>query len=202
MVLKCKYLWTAGLLAGLTLAAGCSSDHPEGYDEQRPDVGSLSPDDRGLQSRDVLAASDQMAHDLLTDPALNQSQTQWTMAIGHFEDMTTDKTFATNYDIFLERLRTEISMKGQGRITLIENKDNFHQIRDSELDGPTDRMGQGPGGNSQPAPAAINPDYTLYGKAYDMPNIGTNFYMLEFTIQNNQTRVQVWSREYEVKVSR
>jgi hypothetical protein len=84
---------------------------------------------------------------------------------------------------------------------LIENKDNFHQIRDSELEGPGDQFGQGPGG-PQPAPQAISPEYTLYGKAFDMPNAATNYYLLEFTIQNNQTREQVWSREYEVKVTR
>jgi hypothetical protein len=194
-------LCTAGLLIAAALAAGCSQEQPQSYDEQRPDTGSLSPYDRGLQSKDVLAASDQMAQDLLTDPQLNQSRTQWTLAIGHFEDMTTDRTFATNYDIFLERLRGEISEKGQGRITLIENKENFNAIRDSEVEGAGDKYGQGPGGPS-PAPAAINPDYIMYGKAMDMPNMSTNYYLLEFTIFNANTRVQVWSRQYEVKTSR
>ena len=50
--------------------------------------------------------------------------------------------------------------------------------------------------------AAINPDYIMYGKAMDMPNNSTNFFLLEFTIFNAQTRVQVWSRHYEVKTSR
>ena len=84
----------------------------------------------------------------------------------------------------------------------IENKAEFHAIRDSELEGTPDKFGQGPGGNSQPAPQAINPDYIMYGKALDMPNRTTDYFLLEFTIFNAQTRVQVWSRHYEVKVSR
>jgi hypothetical protein len=141
----------------------------------------------------VMAASDQMAQDLLTDPQLNQSRTQWTMAIGHFDDLTTDRTFATNYDIFLERLRSLISQKGQGRITLIENKERYHAIVNSEVDG---------AGSQQPTPAAINPDYIMTGKAMDMPNNSTNYFLLEFTIVNAQTRVQVWTRQYEVKTSK
>ena len=201
MVFGRKTLLTAGLFA--VAAAGCSQDKPERYAEKRPDPGTLVDEDRGLESKDVLAASDQMAHDLLTNPRLNASRTQWTMAVGHFEDMTRDKSFDTNFDIFIERLRSELSEKGEGRITLIENKENFHAIRDSELEGPApDKFGQGPNaGGACPRPA-INPDYILYGKAIDMPNRTTNFYELQFDVFNTQTREQVWSRHYEVKVLR
>jgi hypothetical protein len=193
-----KRLWILGLLAVGGLLVGCSDEKPEGA---RPDPGNLSADDSGLQSKDVLAASDQMASDLLTDPGLNSSSKQWTMVVGHFEDQTTDRSFATNYDIFLARLRTIISQKSGGRIALIDNKDQFHQIRDSELEGSGDTYGQGPGG-SQPAPQAINPDYSMIGKAYDMPNRSTIYFMLEFDVTNLQTRQLVWSRQYEVKVAR
>jgi hypothetical protein len=194
--------WIAcGLLIGLGLTVGCSDDKPESYSEQRPDVSAVSPEDRGLQSKDVLAASDQMATDLLTDPQLNQSRTQWTLAITGFEDLTTDRSFSTNYDIFMERLRSLLSEKGQGRITLIENKATFNQLRNQELEGSGDQFGQGPAGGA-PAPQAINPDYIMHGTVMDMPNRGTNYFLLEFTITNAQTRVQVWSRHYEVKTSR
>jgi Peptidoglycan-synthase activator LpoB len=186
-----KALWIMSLLV---LVAGCGPDKPQDYADRRPDPGNLVTDDSGLQSKDVLAASDQMAQDLLTSPQLNQSVSQWTLALGHFEDLTTDKSFSTNYDIFIERLRSILSEKGQGRITLIENKENFHAIRNSELEGPDQ--------SDQPAPQAVNPDYIMYGKALDMPNRSTNYFLLQFTIFNSRTRVQVWSRHYEVKVAR
>jgi hypothetical protein len=189
-----------GLLLGLGLSVGCSEDKPESYSEQRPSVSSLSEDDRGLQSKDVLAASDQMASDLLTDPRLNQSRTQWTMVVTSFEDNTIDKSFSTNYDIFMERLKSLLSEKGSGKIALIENKAAFHKIRDNELEGNGDQFGQGPGG--QPAPQAINPDYGLTGTATDMPNRSTNYFLLNFEVVNLKTRELVWSRHYEVKVSR
>jgi len=202
MALKYKELGMISLTLAAAVMAGCSDDKPESYADKRPDAGALVAEDSGLESKDVLAASDQMAQDLLTSPELNQSRAQWTMTIGAFEDQTTDRSFSTNYNIFLERLRTLVSEKGGGKITLIENKAEFHAIRDSELEGTPDKFGQGPGGNSQPAPQAINPDYIMYGKALDMPNRTTNYFLLEFTIFNAQTRVQVWSRHYEVKVAR
>ena len=42
----------------------------------------------------------------------------------------------------------------------------------------------------------------LYGKAYDMPNRSTNFFMLEFNVTNLHLRTQVWTRVYQVKTSR
>ena len=47
-------------VASLLLAMGCSEDRPHSYGQQRGDVDSLSPDDSGLQSKDVVAASDQI----------------------------------------------------------------------------------------------------------------------------------------------
>ncbi len=53
-----------------------------------------------------------------------------------------------------------------------------------------------------PQPRGIQPDYSLYGKVYDLPNRGTSYYMVEFTLTNFNTREQVWTNAYEVKVAR
>ncbi|MGD1278388.1 MAG: hypothetical protein ABR964_14340 [Tepidisphaeraceae bacterium] len=195
--------YTAFLAMGLlaALGVGCASDNPHSYGQQRPDVGQLSSDDSGLQSKDVVACTNQLVTDLLASPTLNASPTQWTLAVENMQDMTIDRMFATNYDIFIESLRSAISEKAQGRIALIENKATFHDIRNKEMEGSSDPYGQGGGGGSA-APAAINPDYIMYGKAMDMPNRSTNFYLLQFNIFNSHTRVQVWSRTYQIKVAR
>jgi hypothetical protein len=183
------------------VGVGCSNDTPHEYGQQRPDINQLSPDDSGLQSKDVEACTSQMIQELVSSPALQASPTQWTMVVTNVDDQTTDKSFNTNYDIFIESLRASISQKAAGRIQLIENKDKFHSIRDKEIEGSSDPYKQG-GGPGTGAPAAINPDYGLYAKAFDMPNRSTNFYMLEFDVTNLQNRMQVWTRTYKVKVAR
>jgi len=186
----------AVLLAMVALGlVGCS------YQDQRPDPTKLSKDDTGLQSKDVYAATSQMVQDLMASPDLAASPVQWTMVIGQVEDQTIDRMMPVNYDIFSNALRAAISEKGMGKIALIENKAKFHQLRDQELEGNADPYKQG-GGPGTPAPAAINPDYQLNITAIDMPNRSTNFYQLTYTIFNMQTRVQVFSRTYQVKTAR
>ncbi len=58
-------LFTALAVAVASAGIGCSSDKPHGYGQQRPPVDQLDSRDRGLQSKDVVNASDQMAMDLL-----------------------------------------------------------------------------------------------------------------------------------------
>jgi hypothetical protein len=198
MIRATKSLLAMSLLAGL--GVGCTNDTPHDYGQQRSDINQLDPRDSGLQSKDVQAATSQMVQSLLALPDLNNSTRQWTLVVGNFDDQTRDRTFSTNYDIFLESLRAAISEKGQGRIQLIENRDKFHSLRDKELEGTPDQFQQG-GANSA-APAAINPDFELYGKAYDMPNRATNFFMLEYDITNLHLRTQVWTRIYQVKAMR
>ncbi|HEX2973748.1 MAG TPA: hypothetical protein VHP11_15555 [Tepidisphaeraceae bacterium] len=192
-----KSLVIIGLLVAL---AGCATDKPHEYGRQRPPVDALDDRDSGLQSKDVVSASDRMASDLLALPELRASAHQWTIVVDRFEDRTLDRQFNTNYDIFLERLRSKLSELGQGRVRLIENKARFHQIRGRELESERDDYQQGSG--NRPVPPSVQPDFALYGKALDMPNRGTNYYLLQFDLSNLQTREQVWSRAYEVKVAR
>jgi hypothetical protein len=193
-----RALTTFALISLLTaLAGGCSS-----YSDQRPDPSQLSSGDAGLQSKDVVECSNQLVTDLLASPKLNSSPTQWTLVVEDVQDQTIDHMFSTNYNIFIESMRSAISEKGQGRIQLIENKATFNNIRGNELEGSNNDPYQQGGNPGQAAPGAINPDYALYGKAIDMPNRSTNFYLLQFNIVNLHTRTQDWSRTYTVKVAR
>src|SRR5690242_18020828 len=102
-----KASMTFATLSLLALLAGCAKDRPHEYGEQRPPIGQLTPGDTGLQSKDVVDASDQLAMDLLALPELNASREQWTVAVDHVENYTTDPRF--NYDIFIERLRINLA---------------------------------------------------------------------------------------------
>jgi hypothetical protein len=194
-----RYTAVLALMA-LPLAAGCASERPD-YSQDRPPADQVDPRDRGLQGYDVIAASDKMANDLLSQKELNESRTQWTIVVDKVEDSTTDNVFRHNYDIFIERLRTKLFQLGKGRVRLIENKARFHNLQDKELEAPRDDFGQGNG--DRPAqPTAVQPDYVLYGKAIDMPNRATNYYLLQFDLTNFATREQVWTGQYEVRTAR
>src|SRR3954462_9793079 len=100
MVMK----WAKALLGiGLTafLVAGCTRDIPNDYGDQRRPVVQIDYRDNGLQSKDVVSASDLMARDLLADEGLRRASAQWVMVVDRFEDHTLDRAFNVNYDIFI-----------------------------------------------------------------------------------------------------
>jgi hypothetical protein len=207
-----KQVLFAGLLATLVLGAavGCAdTDRPTEYGRQRPPVDELDPRDRGLQSADVLKASDQIIQSLMSLPELQESPKQWTLVITGVEDNTRDRKFrGVDYNIFLERLRRNIAQQGRGRLRLIENKDRFYDTRNRELESELeggDEFGQGEssGGAGQVPPARpISPDFGLYATASDLPNRGTTYYLINFVVTNLRTREQVFVDSYEVRVSR
>lgn len=186
-------------IGALIAVAGCSQDKPHEYGQERPPVDQLDARDKGLQSKDVVSATDQLAQDLLALPELNQSKAQWTIVVDRVENHTTDPAF--NYDIFTERLRTNLSRYGHGRVALIENKAKYREVQSRELEQERDDYGQGAAPGT-PGPKGTQPDFALYGKIYEIPNRGTSYYMAEFNLTNMTNRQIVWSRPYEVKVAR
>jgi hypothetical protein len=190
----------ATLSAGLLLAiVGCYSDRPHEYGQQRPPVDRIDERDRGLQSKDVVSASDQMAMDLMALPELQDSRSRWTIVVDRVENLTAERR--QDLDIFLERLRVNLAKHGRGRVQLIENRDKLRDVQSRELEvGSSDRYGQT--GSKGGAPAGIQPDFALYGRIMEMPNRATSYFLCEFTLLDLHTREQVWTNAYEVKVLR
>lgn len=197
MLNRWKNWAVAGIVVGAA-AVGCSSDQPHEYGQARQPVDELNPDDSGLQSKDVVMAADKMSREILADPTLNASSTAWTIVVSDMNNLTTDRSYRVNFDIFLQALKGDLAQKSTGRVQLVENRDTFHQLRSKELEG-GDAPGPGPG---QPAPTPINPTYALTGTAMDMPNRATNFYQLEFKLVNLNNRTLAFDRIYQVKVAR
>ena len=194
------------VLGGALVAAGgvaCApTDRPRDYGRQRPSVDDLDSRDRGLQSRDINEAADQLAADLLSDPELNRSREQWTVVVTNIEDKTRSRQFITDYDIFLQALKARVAKQGRGRVTLVTNRDRFYNLRDRELEGGgRDEFGQG-GGGGRAAPQAVSPDFALTGVVRDLPRRGTIYYQMEFTVEDLKRRTTAWTGSYEVKVAR
>lgn len=195
--------WVAsGVVAAVAAVAGCNSDNQD-YRTQRPPVDQISPRDRGLQSKDVLDASDRMTMDLLREvPYLMDAGRPLRVVTAPVKDETIDRRGRVNYDIFIQRLKSNLSQQSGGRVTLVQNREDFNLFRDKELEGAGgDEFGQGDG-SAPRAPRARNPDYVLYGTARDLPNRSTNFYQIQFELSDLRNREIVWSRTYEVKTSR
>jgi hypothetical protein len=180
------------LSATVAIGAGCAYD----YDHERPDVGDTVAGDRRIQSRDVVEASDRVAEYLLQLPEFN-GPTRKTMVVTAIDNMTSDPFY--NYDIFIQRLRTNLGQYGRDRIMLIENRERVQGLRNDELEGPVDTFGQGDGSMQTP-PTSVQPEFALYGKITEMPNRETRYYFCEFTVTNLKTREQIPLRPFEVKV--
>jgi hypothetical protein len=190
MRVMAKTIVVVGMLAGLSAC----QHQPEGYYQQQGPVDSLSPDDRGLQSKNLVEATDQMTRDLLATPDLRNSPTKWVLVIDRTEDRTVERYFNTNYDIFLERLRGCLAKYGNNQIALAENRAKLDALRNRELDA-------GDQAAAMPNQRML-PQYAMYAKAMDLPNRSTNYYLIEFTVIDMKSGIQVWTRTYEVKTAR
>jgi hypothetical protein len=208
-MLSLRKSFAALSLAAATAVVGCASDHkPEGYHRERPDVTEINSRDRGLQSSEVVEASEKLANELLALPEVTQSPRKLTVVFTNLEDLTRSRQF--NYDIFLERLKTTMSYKGRDRIAFVTNRDKFYDTRNKELDpvrGERDDYGQGDGsrrgGVGAPPANRVQPDFALTGKVMELPNRGTDYYLFTFTLAdirgNGGTEIPL---SYEVRVRR
>lgn len=171
------------VFAGLLALTGCRE-----YKDERPPVEELDKRDKGLQSKDVVQASDQMAMDLLALPEMNASKDRWLIVVDHIENRTVNERF--DLDIFIERLRVNLAKHGKGRVQLVENRDKLRELQHQELDAPAN------------AGARTQPDFSLHGRIMEMPNIGTSYFLCQFLLTDLHSGLQIWDNQYEVKVAR
>src|SRR5690348_5736938 len=88
-MLSLRKSFAALSLAAATALAGCASDHkPEGYHRARPDITEIDSRDRGLQSSEVVEASEMLANKLLSLPEVTSSPRRLTVVFTHLEDLT------------------------------------------------------------------------------------------------------------------
>jgi len=174
------------LMLTVAVVAGGGCEHEKKH-HGRPPVDEIS-DGGGLQGKDVISASDQMAQDLLSSPDINAQHTQLLIVVDHVDNRTQSQRF--DMDIFLARLKTNLNKYGKGRVQLIENRDKLHQLQSRELE------------QGSAAAAGIQPDYALYATISELPNRDTSYFYLEFSMTNLHTRQLVWTNGYEVATYR
>lgn len=185
-------LLATGLLT-LATVVGCS-DKPHSYGQERPPVDQLDDRDRGLQSKEVVDASDLLVQKILALPEFN-GPTRRPVVVTNIENRTTSPNF--NYDIFLQRLKTNIGEHGRDRIFLVDNRTHINKVRSSELETvPADASHNG----GVPS-TSVQPEWELSGVVSELPNRGTSYYHFEFNLNNVMTRETI-PLAYEVRVGR
>jgi hypothetical protein len=180
-----------GILAlAMAGGVGCNS-----YEDERPPVDQLDDRDEGLQSKEIVNASDEMAASILSDDSINGRPERLILVVDRMDDETTT---VFPKDIFLRRLKTAIGKQGKGRVQLVENRDRLRAMQSRELEGV-------PAENGQTGPAGLQPDYALNGRITELKKQGTSYYYLEFNLtglKGADARQIVWTDDFEVKVAR
>lgn len=194
-----RYAILVIVAGGFGLLAGCASDRPHDYGRERPPVGQIDERDKGLQSSDVVQSSDKVIEYMLALPDFN-GPARKTVVVTNIENKTSNPEF--NYDIFIQRLRTNMGQFGRDRLFLVENKERVGRLRNQEIEtGGRDPFGQGDGGTG-PAVQSVQPEFALYGVVSELRNRETSYFLFEFVLTNLKTREQIPLRPYEVKVAR
>lgn len=192
---------TMAMLAATAGVVGCAKS----YENQRPPVDQLDARDRGLQSKDVVEASDRMAMELLSVPEISATDHRLLVVFTGVRNKTT--SVPENLDIFIQRLKAAVGKQGRSKLQIIANREEFHDLQSRELEPMMGERDDYQQGGNRPAPArpgqaGLQPDYGLEAVAMDLANRGTNYYNFEFRLIDLRTREQVWTGMYEVRVAK
>lgn len=182
---------TGILTLALVGGVGCG-----GYADERPPVDQLDSRDEGLQSKEIVNATDAMAQSLKRDDDLARRTEKLIIVVDKMDD---DTTTEFPKDLFLRRLKTSIGREFKGQVQLVENRDRLKGMQSRELEG---EVGAAPG---QPGPIGLQPDYALNGRITELRKQGTSYYYLEFNLtglKGADARLIVWTDAFEVKVAR
>jgi len=185
---KASLLAVATLPLSLFLLAGCQSSPPpdRGRTTTVPVDQRLSFE-RGLASKDLTSATDDMVRSIAAKPEIRDSPYRVQIVMADVVNRTSMP--ARNYDIYLARIRALLNQTdSRYNIGFVTEKSRVEQLRRSEGLDPV-------GGSSFVSKA----DYALQGVFYDLPNQGANYYLLTFQIVDLSDGEIYWENSYEVK---
>lgn len=198
------FVLAAALLAALTLPlTGCNSTPKNrGSSGGRMDPTSDAPSESGsldLRSADLIAATDRMAEDMARRLDINNQKSAPKIFVGEIENKTNRPH--QNYQVFLQRLRAELDASGA--------RHGMQFIRERQF---VEKERQREYGNKDPESTAAayksKADYVLTCEVFDLPNRGTNYYLLDYQLvqlrdassgPDTGAGTIVWENKYEVK---
>lgn len=175
----------AFLLSSALIAAGCQSNQPSpnrGVTTTADPSKRLSSE-RGLSSKDVVTATDDMVQQIASKPEFRNAPNRIQIVM----DRVANKTSmgARNFDVYLARIRANLNQAGtRYNIGFVLKRGDVEGVRESE---------------GLPAAGPTKADYVLRGEIYDAPNAGSDYYFMSFQIVDIRDNEIVWEGSYEVK---
>jgi len=189
-------LATPGCTTYTTGVANQPSQRPTRYvphDEPLPGTGSI-----GIESQDIVAMTDQMMRDMLTNPILVKRDTPAVVIVDD-EYFTNDSSQRINKRLIVDRLRNELFRAANGRIRFIARHADT-MVRDEHA-----KRGEGlvQGEVKRTFPS---PNYRLTGRFQnlqdgDLRGDRSNYVQVLFEMVDMNTSELVWSGMYEFKKS-
>ena len=156
----------------------------------------------GIESQDIVSATDQMMRDMLTNPVLAGQSTPPRVIVDS-QYFVNESTSRINTNSITDRLRVNLNRASNGRMVFVARQ-NVAMI---EAERELKREGKVDGGTIRKTKATAGADYRLAGRITSMDAVstssGTNtrYTQITFEMIDLELGTIVWSGIYEFKKS-
>jgi PBP1b-binding outer membrane lipoprotein LpoB len=195
-----KYSTSLAAVAVAGLLSGCATTgvkNPSGIP-----VTNMRPDEQGfvagtgVESQDLVAVTDKMAHSILSTPQIANAQGTPRVVL---DPVINNTRFPINKDIFLDRIRAELNTKARGKVIFLARERMAALERERQMK----QAGQVTSSSDPNVVEFKGADFFLTGKLSGMSTrtaAGTSDYILyTFQLVDARTSDIIWEDSAEMK---
>lgn len=156
----------------------------------------------GIESQDIVAATDQMMRDMLTNPVLAGQSTPPRVIVDS-QYFVNESTSRINVNTITDRLRVNLNRASNGRMVFVARQNAAMIEAERELK----REGKVDGGTIRKTKATAGADYRLAGRITSLDAVATNtgtnsrYTQITFEMIDLELGTVVWSGMYDFKKS-
>ncbi|PHR64747.1 MAG: penicillin-binding protein activator LpoB [Idiomarina sp.] len=201
-----KYLVMTAALASTMVLAGCSSttiDNSAGRATVYEDARSPGKvQGVGVESQDIMAVTDQMMRDMLSNPQLVSREVAPRIIIDS-QYFTNESSSRINKNMLTDRLRINLNRASNGRLVFVGREYADMVEKERELK----RMGVVDGGTIRTTQATAGADFRLVGRIMSLDAMDTRsqersrYHQITFELVDLELGTYVWSGMYEFQKS-
>jgi hypothetical protein len=180
---------------GLGLTLGMLGGCEKRPDEMRGNVSDLTPGDTGLQAKDLVQMTDQMAPQLLQIEEIARNPNKVVIVMKGIDNQTGDPTH--NMNIYVARLRSLLNQHARDRLAFVEQRHTTERLQ-AEEGGGGDVFEEGSRAGA-PGSSRLVPQFALKGEFYSLDRQKSHYFLCTFQLTRIRNGEQVWEGRYEVK---